>query len=136
VDDIELNKRAIVARCIERIEQEYGDDPDVLEKDLTKQDSVVLNIQRACEAVIDLANHRVRKHRLGIPQESRDAFQLLERSGRLPGELSTRLQRMVGFRNVAIHDYQKLNLAIVRAIVEQHLDDLVKFTELELEEPD
>lgn len=34
---------------------------------------------------------------------------------------------MVGFRNVAIHDYQKLNLDIVRRIVVEHLDDFLAF---------
>lgn len=133
MDDIELNKRATIARCIQRIREEYGDDPESLARDLTKQDSVVLNIQRACEAAIDLAAHRVRVHQLGIPQDSRDAFELLQRAGQLPRELCDRLQRMVGFRNIAVHDYQALNLAIVQAIVERHLADLVAFSELELE---
>jgi uncharacterized protein YutE (UPF0331/DUF86 family) len=34
---------------------------------------------------------------------------------------------MVGLRNVAIHDYQKLNLDIVRRILVEHLDDFLAF---------
>jgi len=33
------------------------------------------------------------------------------------------LKAMVGFRNVAVHDYRKLNLEVIRNIVERHLDD-------------
>ena len=132
MDDVELNKRAIIARCIRRVHEEHDPDPTAWRESLTKQDSIVLNIQRACEAAIDLAMHRVRKHRLGIPQDSRDAFELLRRSGRLPADQCERLQRMVGFRNIAVHQYQALDLAIVEAVVEHHLDDLLQFAELEL----
>jgi uncharacterized protein YutE (UPF0331/DUF86 family) len=56
-------------------------------------------------------------------------FALLEEHGHLDSELSGRLMRMVGFRNVAVHEYQKLNLDIVQAIVEEHLSDFTQFTE-------
>jgi len=34
---------------------------------------------------------------------------------------------MVGFRNVAVRDYTRLDLAIVHAIIEKHLDNLRKY---------
>lgn len=37
------------------------------------------------------------------------------------------MRKMVGFRNVAVHDYQRLNLDIVVAIVREHLDDFLAF---------
>lgn len=37
---------------------------------------------------------------------------------------------MVGFRNIAIHNYQKLNIKIIQAIIEKHLKDLVSFSEI------
>ena len=58
------------------------------------------------------------------------AFELLVRAGRLSPELATTLKRMVGFRNVAVHEYQRLNLAIVQAIIETHLQDLRAFARL------
>lgn len=76
-----------------------------LTDDLTRQDSIVLNIQRAWDAAVDLAMHLVRVQRLGIPQESRDAFELLVGAGTLDRQLADGLQRMVGFHNVAVHDY-------------------------------
>ncbi len=39
------------------------------------------------------------------------------------------MKKMVGFRNVAVHDYRKLDLEIVRRIVTEHLDDFLRFTE-------
>lgn len=77
MDDLVLNKAAIIERCVRRIDEEYEGDAANLEEDLTRQDSIILNIQRACEASIDLAMHLVRKFALGIPQDSRQAFDLL-----------------------------------------------------------
>jgi uncharacterized protein YutE (UPF0331/DUF86 family) len=127
-DDVVLNKAAAIERCIRRVREVYAGDPANLRDDLTKQDSIVLNLQRACEAAIDLAMYLVRRGRLGIPQESRDAFRLLVGAGQLDAALAERLLRMVGFRNVAVHDYTRLDLAIVRAIIEKHLDDLLRFS--------
>jgi uncharacterized protein YutE (UPF0331/DUF86 family) len=128
-DDVVLNKASVIERCLQRVEDEYEGDPANLRDDITRQDAIILNLQRACQAAIDLAMHLVREHGLGVPQESREAFALLEEAGHLDAELSDRLQRMVGFRNVAVHDYQDLNLDIVQSIVEEHLSDFTDFTE-------
>ena len=136
VDDVLLNKVAISERWVSRIEAEYAGDDKNLFEDQTKQDSMILNLQRACEASIDLAMHIVRKRQLGIPQESRDAYELLQSGGLLDAGLATRMKRMVGFRNVAVHDYTKLNLAVVKAIITKHLGDFLAYTQkmLRLEE--
>jgi uncharacterized protein YutE (UPF0331/DUF86 family) len=129
MDDIVLNKAATIERCLRRIDEEYDGNAANLEQDLTRQDSIILNIQRACEASIDLAMHLVRKLALGIPQDSRQAFDLLCEAGKLDPSAADALKRMVGFRNVAVHDYQKLNLEVVRAIVERNLGDLRGFAQ-------
>jgi uncharacterized protein YutE (UPF0331/DUF86 family) len=127
MDDVVLNKVATIERCLRRIDEEYAGQPANLEQDITRQDAIILNIQRACEASIDLAMHLVRRFTLGIPQESRHAFDLLVGAGKLDARLGDGLKRMVGFRNIAVHDYQRLNLAIVRSIIEHNLDDLRAF---------
>jgi uncharacterized protein YutE (UPF0331/DUF86 family) len=107
----------------------YADDDANLFKNLTHQDSILLNLQRACEASIDLAMHIVRKKRLGAPQESRDAFGLLEKAGILPAEVAARMAAMVGFRNIAVHNYRAIDLAIVKSIITSRLQDFTAFTE-------
>lgn len=129
-DDVILNKAAAIERAVRRAREEYGGDDVNLVSNQTRQDAIILNLQRACESSIDAAMHLVRLHRLGIPQETREAFELLEQAGRLDTALAARLKKMVGFRNIAIHDYQKLNLDIVRRIVVEHLDDFLAFTRL------
>ncbi|QTN32158.1 DUF86 domain-containing protein [Akkermansiaceae bacterium] len=132
IDDIDLNKAAIIRRCLRRIAEEYRNDPGRLD-DFTAQDSIVLNLLRACEAAIDLAMHRVAQGRLGIPQSSRDAFELLAQNGMLGAPSATAMKHMVGFRNIAVHSYQHIQLPILQAILEKHLIDFESYlTELSL----
>lgn len=127
-DDIRINKSQIIRRCLARVREEYRGDPTRLD-DFTIQDSIILNLQRACEAAIDLAMHFIAAYSLDTPQTSRDAFRLLHTAGVLAAETAARMQRMVGFRNIAVHDYQGLQLSIVQAIVEKHLGDFETFLE-------
>ncbi len=131
-DDVLLNKCAAIERCVARAREEFADDSENLRRDIRRQDSIVLNLQRACEASIDLAMHLVRVRKLGIPQESRDAFRLLEDAGVLSSVLSARLMRMVGFRNIAVHDYQRLDLAVVESIVRHDLGDFEEYVRVVL----
>lgn len=128
-DDVLLNKAGAIERWVRRVREEHAGDDRHLENQ-TRQDAVVLNLQRACESCIDAAMHLVRVRRLGIPQETREAFDLLESAGLIDPTLSERMKKMVGFRNVAIHEYQKLNLDIVRRIVRERLGDFLEFAEV------
>lgn len=125
-EDTQLNKADIIRRCLERIRDEYGGQGANLEN-WTKQDAIVLNLLRACEAAIDLAMHEVAERRLGIPQASRDAFAMLEQAGVITSELSRRMQAMVGFRNIAVHSYQQIQLPILSRILDDHLEDFEAF---------
>jgi uncharacterized protein YutE (UPF0331/DUF86 family) len=133
VYDVIVNKVAAIERCLARVREEYGGDERNLRDNLTRQDSIILNLQRACEASIDLAMALVKTHRLGPPQESRHAFDLPQDAGLLDRKLTARMARMVGFRNVAVHDYQRLNLDIVKAIIVERLDDFAAFARVALE---
>jgi uncharacterized protein YutE (UPF0331/DUF86 family) len=128
-DDVLINKAAIIERCLKRIGEEYRGHENELETNFTRQDAVILNLLRAREASIDAAMHIVRQRRLGLPQESRDAFRLIEEAGLLTKELSSQMQKMVGFRNIAVHDYRKLSLEILRSILDTRLDDFSAFAQ-------
>lgn len=127
-DDVLLNKAAVIERCVQRTREEYNADPSTFAQSLTRQDAAILNIQRACEAALDMGQHLIRREKLGVPQSARDVFGLLAQGGWIPAELAEKLKRMVGFRNIAVHDYQALQLPIVIAIVTEHLDDFLHYT--------
>ncbi|MFE0506018.1 type VII toxin-antitoxin system HepT family RNase toxin [Peribacillus butanolivorans] len=126
-NDVILNKISVIERCINRVKDVYANNPENL-KDYTKQDSIILNIQRACESSIDLAMHIVAEQRLGLPQTSRDAFDMLQTHSIIDENIAKRLKAMVGFRNIAVHDYQTINLDILEKIVDNHLGDFTDYT--------
>ncbi|MEZ9597042.1 DUF86 domain-containing protein [Shewanella sp. 10N.261.52.F9] len=129
MNDILINKIATIKRCLKRINDVYGDGT-AFKQDFTLQDSVILNLQRSCQACIDIANHLNRQHQYGIPQSSRDSLTLLAQNNVLNEELADNLKKMVGLRNIAVHDYQELNLDIVIHVIKHHLSDFEDFIEV------
>lgn len=126
-DSVILRKAQIIERCVQRIKEEMDGSPGLEALNQTKQDSVLLNLERACQATIDLAMRIVRMKKLGLPAESREAFTLLRKQNLLDDQLYLRMLGMVGFRNTAVHDYQGLNLKIIDSIVQNHLSDFLAF---------
>lgn len=130
MNDIVAGKVRNPRDCLLRLRQVDPGDLAGIVADPLRQDSLVLNVQRACQTAIDLATHLVQTARLGPPNDSRDAFRRLEAAGRLSPELSGNLQAMVGFRNIAVHRYHELDLRVLRAILDQRLGDLSAFADL------
>jgi len=124
-DDVLLNKGAIIERCIRRIREEYHACPAL--DNFTHVDALTLNIERACQAAVDMAMHLVAKGHLGIPQSAADAFSLLDRSALIDPSLARSMRAMVGFRNIAIHQYEDLDPAILQKIASSCLYDWVAF---------
>ena len=132
-DDVLINKAATIERCVARAREEYFSDPASFASNFTRQDAAILNIQRACEAALDMGQHLIRRERLGVPQSARDVFALLAQAGRIELALAQGLQRMVGFRNIAVHDYKALQLPITVAFIEKHLDEFLQYSKVLLQ---
>ena len=127
--DVVLNKKESIERCIKQIRLYYAMPSELsFEKDHMKQDAIAANLQRAAEQVIDLANHVIRKGKLGLPKESKESFELLAKARIISSDLADKLQGMVGFRNIMVHEYQDMDLKIMIDVIEHHLDDLIDFT--------
>ena len=130
MNDVILNKVQSIQRCVLRAREEYDAAGGRFLDDYTHQDAAILNITRACEQAIDLANHLIRLEKLGIPTDSAESFELLIRAGIIPAELGGKLKRMVGFRNTVIHEYQQVDVHIVEAVISTGLDELLAFGQL------
>ena len=85
-----------------RAREEYAHDPTSFATDFTRQDAATLNVQRACEAVLDMGQYIVRREGLGVPQSARDVFDLMARGQWIDTALAEALKRMVAFRNIAV----------------------------------
>lgn len=130
MNDVILNKKESIERCLRQIRRYYRLPSDVeFAEDHLKQDAIAINMQRACEQSIDVANHLVKTLKLGLPKDSRDSFQLLADHKIVPRELAANLIKMIGFRNILVHEYQQLDLDLMVDVIENHLDDLLLLTQ-------
>ncbi|MEQ8581738.1 MAG: DUF86 domain-containing protein [Marinoscillum sp.] len=118
MDDVIQAKVATIEKCLKRIQEEASHD---WKNNFTHQDALLLNLERACQAAIDCALHIVRKKHLGLPKITREAFDLLNNAGIIDSPISENMKKMVGFRNLAVHDYATLNLDILEAILTREL---------------
>ena len=121
-----INKLESIERYINRIREEYEGNPENLE-DYRRNDAIVLNLQRACESVTDIAMYVISTRKLGIPQTKKEAFDLLKNANLISDELCKKMKGMVGFRNIAIHEYKQIDEEILQDVIENYLDDLTDF---------
>lgn len=124
--DVVTAKIATIDRCLQRIGHTRAERREVL-LPVEIEDIIVLNLQRAVQAAVDLATHVVTAEGYGLPDSVAAFFPVLERHGVIGSQLGERLRKMVGFRNIAVHEYEALDPEIVEAIVVHHLDDLRAF---------
>lgn len=129
MNDLIINKIQSIQRCVGRAREEYHADPIGFDTDYTRQDAAILNVLRACEQTIDLANHLIRTQRLGIPTSSAESFDLLHAGTVIDQPLASNLKNMVHFRNTIIHTYQRMDLDIVKEVILSGLDDLIIFSD-------
>lgn len=118
-------KLAVVETCVAQLRSLAR--PAEIARDLREERFVEHTLQIAVQAAQDVASHVVSDERLGEPRTNQELFRLLERAGWIDPELGATMRRIVGFRNVLVHGYDEVNLAIVRDVVEHRLDDLLAF---------
>jgi uncharacterized protein YutE (UPF0331/DUF86 family) len=121
--DVVLAKINVIKNCLMAIEKAtlIEKDPDFL---LSLYE---LNLQRAIQACIDLANVIISKEGLGLPNTYKQSFEILNKHAVITKESCQKLCSMVGFRNISVHDYEEIKPAIVQAIVKKHLNDFTDF---------
>jgi uncharacterized protein YutE (UPF0331/DUF86 family) len=101
--------------------------PEQIRHDVREERFVEHTLQIAIQAALDVASHIVADDRLGEPRTNRELFDLLERYGWIPADLASSLRQMAGFRNILVHGYEIVDLAVVEEIVRNDLDDLLRF---------
>ncbi len=88
MSDLLIAKQQSIERCLKRARNAW-EKPSKLpfKEDYDKQDIVILNLQRACEQVLDIANHTIRAKKLGWPNDSAESFTLLLQANIIDAEL-------------------------------------------------
>jgi uncharacterized protein YutE (UPF0331/DUF86 family) len=127
-----MTDRALVAKKLARIETCVAELRSLarlaeIHTDVREERFVEHTLQLAIQSALDAASHIVSDERLGEPDTYRDLFQILQRHGWIPADLASRLRGMAGFRNILVHGYESLDLAMVEQIITHDLDDLLAF---------
>lgn len=101
--------------------------PGRIEEDVREERFVLHTLQLAIQGALDVASHIVSDDRLGEPANHRELFALLARGGWIEPVLADPLRQMTGFRNILVHEYDTVDLRIVRDILEHRLGDLDRY---------
>jgi uncharacterized protein YutE (UPF0331/DUF86 family) len=123
--DLLAKKLAHIETCVQDLRRLAR--PEEIHTDLREQRFVEHTLQIAIQAALDSAAHIVADERLGDPRTNRALFALLARYGWIPENLAQALGKMAGFRNILVHGYEVVDLAIVEDILENRLGDLLAF---------
>lgn len=89
--------------------------------------TVLHDLQEVIQACIDIGNHIIADEGFRQPEDYRDIFAVLAEEGIVTRVLQARMEHMVGFRNLIVHMYEKVDLEIVYAIYRRHLVDFLSF---------
>jgi uncharacterized protein YutE (UPF0331/DUF86 family) len=96
-------------------------------RDWKTQRIVERTLQMAIETCLDIANQVIADRGLKVPSTYAQTFDVLAGAGLLRPELHQPMRRMVGFRNIVVHEYASIDAEHVVRILRDHLDDLTKF---------
>ena len=116
-------------KCLDRIESKKPKTLDDLLKDIDAQDILALNLERSVQLCVDIANHILSSLDDAPAMSMRESFELLSERKIIPKELADNLKKAVGFRNLSVHAYDKIDWQLVWYILVGDLKDLVRFLE-------
>ena len=120
-------KMESLRRCIQRINDKTPAKVDELIKDPDIQDILVLNLTRAVQLRVDIGSHIISETDAEAPSTMGDVFVSLGKLGVISTQTSESMRKAVGFRNVAVHNYDVIKWEIVFAICEKSLTDFRQF---------
>jgi uncharacterized protein YutE (UPF0331/DUF86 family) len=125
--EIVLTKLESLNRCITRLEEKLPSEVDILRENYDLQDIIILNLERSVQLCVDLGLHVLSDSSIARPSSMAEVFHALSENGILEKDVAENLAKAVGFRNIAVHEYQELNWDIVWSILTNHISDFKGF---------
>ncbi len=114
-------------RCIVRIQDKFPVQAAELQSNFDLQDIIALNLSRAVQLTVDIGAHIISTMNMPAPETMGQTFDILAQQKVLPFNVADQLKKSVGFRNIAVHNYEAINWQIVHSIVSMHLSDFSEF---------
>lgn len=125
--DLLRRKAAQVLHHCGRLDGRSGLTARELDADEDLYNAVLMDLQQAIQACIDLAAHACVDDNLGAPTGAAEAFTLLARAGRIGSAHGIRLVGAAGLRNIIVHRYGELDSQRVVKVIAENLGDLRQF---------
>ena len=125
--DLILAKAGSVRSHLKRVSEKHDVNLDDFLKDIDRQEIILFNIQMAVQNCIDIAAHIISENVLGVPGSTTEMFYLLEKHGYLNHDLTRRMVKAVGFRNLIVHEYGKIELEQVYELAQNDITDLNEY---------
>lgn len=125
---LETKLEALI-RCVHRIKDQNISTLEELESNLDKQEIIILNLQRAVQICVDIGNHILLDYKTPTPSTMADTFKYLAENNLITDQNAQDLSHAVGFRNIAVHQYENIDCNIVLSIINNHLEDFKVFAE-------
>lgn len=125
--DLILTKSGSVTNRLKRIKEKREIEKRIFLRDLDRQEIILFNFQMAIQECVDIASHIISEEGWGVPGSTNEMFYLLEENGYLNRDLTEKMVRCVGFRNLLVHEYARIELDLVYEIAQKDIHDLEKF---------
>jgi uncharacterized protein YutE (UPF0331/DUF86 family) len=125
--DLIEQKIESLRRCVARVRQKCPATAEQLANDVDAQDILTLNLTRAVQLCVDIGAHLIAARDTPAPDTMGQTFDVLATLGTISPELAARMKKAVGFRNIAVHNYQAIDWQIVHAIATRHVEDFTAF---------
>jgi len=125
--DLILAKAGSVKSHLNRVLEKRTVDLESFIKDIDRQESILFNIQTAVQNCIDIAAHIISEEGFGVPGSTTEMFYVLEKNGYLDSDLTSKMLKAVGFRNLIVHEYGKIELEQVYEIAQNNINDLNEY---------
>ena len=125
--DLVLAKAGLIRRHLRRIKEKGGGDLEAFLNDLDRQEVISFNLHLAIENCTDLAAHIISEEALGVPGSASEMFYLLEDSGYINTQLTEKMIKAVGLRNLIVHEYDKIDLTRLFEIIIKDTKDINDF---------
>ena len=124
------SKLESLRRCLDRIRSKKPDTLNQLLEDIDMQDILALNLERSIQLCVDIANHILSSLDDAPAMSMAESFERLSENEIISVELAGNLRRAVGFRNLSVHAYDKIDWSLVWTNFESDLNDLMNFVEI------
>jgi uncharacterized protein YutE (UPF0331/DUF86 family) len=122
--DLVLTKAGNIKKHLRRVEKKAKTDLKTFLEDLDRQEIIAFNLEVAVQNCIDIAAHIIGAEGLGVPGSTAEMFYLLEENDYLSSEITEKMIKAVGLRNLIAHEYGKIDLKQIYKISQNDYKDL------------